>query len=282
MAFGPLFQKALPVIADKLVTKTSSAPGFRSILKYVDSVAAGNALISKGAENVFKAGAEVLPTKAIPSITRLQRLDAQLKVAQNNPDQFTQNVENNSLGHYAPNQSAAMTQTVGNAVQYLNQQRPNTQPAAPLDVKRSPSSVKTGAYQNALALAEQPALALHKVKQGTITPDDIKHLQALSPAAYTLMQSQLSQALTTHIAKGGSVPYKTRIGMSLFMAQPMDSTLTSSSIQSAQPTGGQPQAPVAGAPKQGKKSSTKTLGNIAEAAATPAQARMKKEGSSVE
>jgi hypothetical protein len=271
--FGPMFQKMLPAIAKPLFESVANARGFRMAGRVVQSALKGDQLISQGAKNVFKAGAEVLPVSAIPSIAQIGKLSTQLVAAQNNPQQFSQNVTNNPLGTYMPAHAQSMAQTIGNATNYLNALRPDTSKKAPLDSSRVPSSVQQGSYNNALRIAQQPATVLQKVKDGTITPDDIKHITALYPAAWTKMQSELSSAMASHIAKGRHVPYTTRVGLSMALGQPMDSTFTPQAIQSAQPQGGQPQAPAAQAPKSGKKSSTKDLHKISEQAMTPGQAR---------
>ncbi len=274
-AFAPMLEKILPAMGSSFFEKLGSAPGVRGVSQYVSKVAAGNEIISKGAKNLFKAGAEVLPLSAVPKLTSINKLNQRLVAAQNNPEQVTQNMTNDNLGTYMPNHASAMAQTIGSGVQYLNAQRPQTSPQAPLDNPRTPSSVRNGAYQNALTIAEQPAMVMHQIKAGTITPDSIAHLNALFPALYPHMQSQISQAMAEHIAKGGTVPYQTRVGLSIFMQQPMDSTFMPANILAAQPQGGQPQAP-----RQGKKSSTKDIGKIAQAAQTPLQASQARQSKS--
>jgi hypothetical protein len=273
--FGPMFQKMLPAIAKPLFESVANARGFRAAGRVLESALKGEQLMTNGAKNVFKAGAEVLPVSAVPTLTQIGQLNTRLVAAQNNPQQFTQNATNNQLGTYLPGHAQSMAQTIGNATNYLNALRPDTTKKAPLDSDRVPSSVQKASYNNALAIAQQPMTIMQKVKDGTVTPDDIKHVTSLYPAAWTSMQGALSSAMITHISKGGNtVPYKTRIGLSLALGQGMDSTLTGPAILAAQPQGGgQPQAPMPQAPKQGSKSSTKNLHKIADQAMTPNQAR---------
>lgn len=275
--FGPMLQKMLPTIAKPLFENIANARGFRMAGRIVESALKGDQLISNGAKNVFKTGAEVLPVSAIPSLTQIGQLNTRLVAAQKDPDQFAQNVTNNPLGTYMPAHAQSMAQTIGNATNYLNALRPDTQPKAPLDSKRVPSAVQQGAYHNALTIAQQPAILLDRIKKGTITPDDVKHVTSMYPAAWTKMQSELSHAMAAHLSKGNSVPYKTRIGLSMALGQSMDSTMTPQAIQSAQPMGGQPQAPMPQAPKSGKKSSTQGLHKISEQAMTPGQARQQQQ-----
>lgn len=272
---GPMFHKILPAIAKPLLETVANARGFRLAGKVIESALKGDALLSQGAKNVFKTGAEVLPVSAIPSITKLSKLNTQLVAAQKDPTTFAQTLSNNPLGTYMPAHAQSMAQTVGNATNYLNALRPDTSKKAPLDSSRTPSTVQQGAYHSALKIAQQPLTVMQKVKDGTITPDDIKHITSMYPAAFDQMKAQLSHAMADHVGKGKNVPYKTRIGLSLFMGQPMDSTFTPQAIQSAQPMPPQPQ----GAQGGPKKSSTKDLHKISQQAMTPGQAREQRQGS---
>jgi hypothetical protein len=275
-ALGPLFEKALPILGKSFFEGVANYRGLTSAADHIYNYAKGGDLIRKGAQNVFKAGAEVLPVSVIPTITKIGRLNKQLVAIQNNPQQFTQAITNNPLGTYLPGHAQALTQTLGNASNYLNGLRPDTAPKAPLDSERKPSNVQQGAYNSALAIAQQPLTVMKKVKDGTITPDDLKHVTSLYPAAYDQMKKQLSDAMADHISKGNSVPYKTRVGLSIFMQQPMDSTFTPQAIQSAQPQPAPP--PPQPASKGGSnKRSTKDLHKISDQTLTPGQARQKGE-----
>ncbi len=68
------------------------------------------------------------------------------------------------------------------------------------------------------------------------------------------------------------IPYKTRIGLSMFLAQPMDSTMTPSGIMAAQPKAPQ-QAPQAGTPQSNGPHSMKNINKLATSYLTPTQAR---------
>jgi hypothetical protein len=77
--------------------------------------------------------------------------------------------------------------------------------------------------------------------------------------------------MTDFMNKDGVVPYKTRIGLSMFLAQPLDSTMSPMSIMAAQPIPKQPPMPQQGKTK-GSKSSP-ALQKMSQGYATPGQAR---------
>jgi hypothetical protein len=117
-----------------------------------------------------------------------------------------------------------------------------------LDSAPVPSSVEQARYKNALNIAQQPLVVLDKIKKGTLTAEDIKTLGTLYPKMYNRIKDRLQTEMTNHLAKGETIPYKTRVSLSMFMAQPLDSTMFPASIQATQPApqqqpGGPQEAP---------------------------------------
>jgi hypothetical protein len=86
------------------------------------------------------------------------------------------------------------------------------------------------------------------------------------------MASKILNEMTTHLSKQEKIPYKTKIGLSVFLGQPLDQTMMSQSIMAAQPKGPsqnpmQQRAPTA-------RGSFKDLGKISSQVMTPQQARI--------
>jgi hypothetical protein len=101
----------------------------------------------------------------------------------------------------------------------------------------------------------QPLQILKSIKDGTTTLQDIKTVATIYPQLYQKLTSEMLDAMASHMAKGEDIPYKTRIGLSLFAAQAMDSTLTQQGISAAQPV--PPQAPAQQQPSGKKVSGSK-------------------------
>jgi hypothetical protein len=79
-------------------------------------------------------------------------------------------------------------------------------------------------------------------------------------------------SMVNHLSKDNTIPYKTRLGISLFMGQPLDSSMKPMSILASQPQ--PPQQIPGGAPGvKNQKHSTQNLSKIAELDATPSQAK---------
>lgn len=270
-SLGPFFNSVLPGIAKALTSVRASGEGAKAALDFALAAAKHDYTLTKAAKNLFKAGSTVLSSNLYPTEAVRVRLNKQLVELTANNDKLLNS--DNKVNHYLPAHASAMDQTTANALNYLNSLKPDLVKKAPLDSKPVASSTQMSKYINALNIAQQPLIVLDKVKNGTITQDDIKALQSMYPRAYLQMQQKIMTELTNHMAKGHMVPYKTRIGLSMFLAQPLDSTMSPASIQSIQGqyVPRQPaQAPTA--PKKGSPSSP-ALQKMPTMYQTPGQAR---------
>jgi hypothetical protein len=233
-ALGPFFSSVLPSIAKAVLGGEVSGPGFRAAASFTGDVAKGTKLLNNAAKGVFDSSIAVLPSAMHPSKDDLHKLDNQLKSLQTNPTALMQNGDTH-LEKYLPDHSQSVALSAGNAVQYLNSIRASTDKVSPLDTKPVLSPQQKAAYNNALTIAQQPLVVMQRIKDGTITQDDIKNIQALYPSLYSGMVKKIGDELTNAVNEGKTIPYKTRIAASMFIAQPLDSTLSQSSIAAAQP-----------------------------------------------
>lgn len=250
--------------------KQVSASGFKSMVEYINHTMRGEKLIGSAAKNVFKIGSKVLPESAMPSERAVKALDKQVRVAQTDPNELMK--AGGDASHYLPDHGVAIGQTAARAVGYLNSVRPGSTQNAPLDTKLPASPAQKAAYDRALGIAQQPLVVLDRIKQGTITPADVTALKAMYPALYDRISHKLTEQMTETIGKGEIVPYKTRLGLSLFMGQALDSTMTPAGIMAAQPKPPQQeqqQPQGGGAPKGSPKALAKLPGMYQ----TPSQTR---------
>lgn len=271
---GPTFEKSLKAIIKPVMNGDLNPEALKSTLDYLKSVDAGQKLMNSAAQNLFSEK-PVLKDSDLPSDAELSKLDKQIQGYGKDPESLTSTVASQAQG-YLPDHGTASGQIAGAAVSYFNSIRPGGQePQSPLDSKIPPSTSDMTQYMNQLAIGQQPLTVIAKAKAGTITPTDIKTLSTVYPDLYQSMQNQLTSAMIGHISKGGTVPYSTRIGMSMLMAHPMDSTMTPAGIQAAQSVGANnsQQQQGQGSGKPPSETNTKNLSKIGAAAATPLQAR---------
>lgn len=279
MTLGRFFSSILPAIAKQMVAKDPSPTGLRAAVEYMASVVKGENLIGKATQNVFKAEREVLPETMIPNDNSREKLNKMLLKMQDNPNSLMP-TQAPSSAHYMPDHTNSLNETAMNAASYLNAIRAPLDKKAPLDPTPVMNKTQQAQFNNALSIAQQPLIVLDKIKKGTLTTQDITILSSMYPALYNRLKARLQDEMMMHVSKGEKIPYTTRIGLSMFLGQPLDSTLTPSAIQTmqavgaAQPTqqpGQQPVMPKGAAPK-GVKSSP-ALQKMPNLFQTPAQAK---------
>lgn len=236
----------------------TSAAAFKQAIGMAKAVSKGQQAFNSATKAVFepKNGTAV---KA-PDTTKLREL----------VEEFTQDEGKMlnvgaDLGHYLPDQAAALGSTVVRNIRYLAAQRPSTAPLSPLDGMRKVSDTEEAKYDRALQIAEQPLLILDGVKQGRLTVQDLQHLHQMYPELAAAMATKLQTEMIEH---KGNIPYKTQLGLSAFLGMPLSTSMQPQAIQSAQPM--QVSMP---APKNGTVRKTPGLPKLAPAYQTPSQTR---------
>ena len=245
------------------------SPQVQAALDYGKAAAQGAKNAQAGVASVFNFNMKA-PAALTVSDSKVSTLKSHVEAAGADPNRLA------GIGSKAPVGAAgvAFAQTAANAVQYLNKLREqhNLQ-QNPLDPKLPTSKVDEAQYRRALQIAQQPLTVLKSLKDGTLTPNDIQHLQALAPKTYEKLQQDLTNYMTDQLSKGKSIPYKTRMGLSMFLGQPLDSTMSPQSIQSAQPKPPQGQPATPTTPATGPRHSASALNKLPGAAMTPLEQR---------
>lgn len=213
--------------------KQIEASGFKSMVEFIQHAVNGESLINKATKGLFKAGLQVLPQSQMPTPVMREKLDKQLKAIQTDPSSLLK--IGGKMPHYLPEQGMAAGQMAASASNYLNSLRPMPTRPNPLDTEIPPSKMQVADYNRALDIAEQPLVVLNHIKEGTLTPQDVTTLRTIYPNLYNKLNEKMMTEMVNHIGKGEDIPYKTRLNMSLFMGQPLDSTMTPQAILAAQP-----------------------------------------------
>lgn len=205
---------------------------FKTLVDFAHSSLKGESVLNKSVKAMFKSGSEVLPRNMLPTPKETEKLDKKMKdMAFDNSSLMN---TGGSMGYYAPEHGQALSEVATRVSQYLNQQRPPEDKPGILDEPREPSQIEKNQYDRTMTIAQQPLSVLHHAKEGTITPQDIGTLKALYPSLYNRMSQKIMSELTDHKSSDGKIPYKTRMGLSMFLMQPLDSSMTPQSYQMSQ------------------------------------------------
>lgn len=242
--------------------------GFKAMVDFFDATYKGENLLSKATKNVFKRGTQVLTESAMPNEADRTKLDKIVTKMQDNPGDVLSS-QNGQVGHYLPNHQQALTQTSVNAMQYLQYLKPQPHIIGPLDKPVPPQPVEIARYNRALNIAQQPAIVLQHIKDGTLQASDIVDLYTMYPALYKSMSQKLTNEMTSQHADEELLPYKTRVGIGLFLGHPIDKSMEPMSIMAAQPVPKMPQQPQGGQKQRNRPSA---LGKTNKTYQTPLQA----------
>lgn len=211
-----------------------SAPGFKAMVNFFDQTYKGQNMLSRAVVNTLKPGAMVLAANSLPSQADRDKLEKNLTKMQSNPDQYTNTQSEGQLGHYLQQHQVAMTQASTRIASYLESLKPKTNLPNTLDKAIPPSKIEEARYKRAQDIAINPMIVLSRIKSGSLQPTDIQDLNNMYPGVYGQIVHKLTSEIGDMQSKDGTIPYKTRMSLSLFMGQPLDSTMQPMSIQSAQ------------------------------------------------
>lgn len=227
-----------------------NVPGIKAMADMIGHAARTEAVMTRLSKDVFKAEKVQLPSQLIPTEKERKQLEAHLEDLRVSPEKMLN--AGNDVGHYLPDQTNHMVMVTQNAVNYLNQIRPNQDRQSPLDQVPQISKMAQAKYNRALDIAISPAIVLGNIQNGMINQDDMKHLQAMYPSLYKRMNQKLVNQMIDVVDQKKPISYKTKLGLSLFMGSPLDTTMKPQSILAAQPLPEAPQMPATGMDKLGK------------------------------
>jgi hypothetical protein len=190
------------------------------------------------------------------------------------PEEKVQPILNqgHALSEVMPEHAALMETAKGRINNYLNSIRPQKpQGALPFD-NGIKNTEKDRSYDKAINLANQPLDILNKIKDGTITPEHVKHFTSLYPELHGHLSKKITEKIMQSQLDEEKPSYRVRQGLSLFMGANLDSTMTPQAIQSIQAMYAQKSAQQSPAPQGKNKKSTSKLGEASKDHYTQEQA----------
>lgn len=227
---------------------------------YAMSVGAGAAKLNRAVESLFKTGDVLMaPVASEAKRTKLKKfiedgefqkqIDASNAPNQEDQPAYAEGGEvskkregatpilqgTDYLAKHYPSQNIILQQAKGRINDYLNNSRPLDQPKLPFD-KAPKSAHQDRSYDSALDIANEPLSVLHSIKNHTISPEHIKHINGLHPEVYKELSKKLTEKISEHQIEGKNIPYKLRQSLSVFMGAPLDSTMTAQGLQAIQST----------------------------------------------
>lgn len=296
-------QKLLTPAAKKYVTpivmkvlSTGNTEGLMDIFGHANKVASGYATMGKALDSLFKAGAikssNEISEKAVDKLDKYiknggidQNVQQQIYDDQNQPQGFAEGgtVEpivkpaNGMEVHY-PEQNMLLNVAKGRVSNYLKSLQPNENPGKLAFDPAPDNRQQEKSYRRALKIAVNPLHVMDEIHNGTIEPQDLKHLNALYPEVSGLLQKKITEKIIKSQMDGTRPSSKVRQGLSMFMGTALSSEYSPQNIQAAQAVFAmKPKPQEQGQPVTKNKKSTSSLTKSDDAYLTSSQARVSRQ-----
>lgn len=179
-----------------------------------------------------------------------------------------------SLGHYMPEQAASLGALAATSTQYLDSLKPKPMQNLPLDAMQPVDKNAEAKYDRQLDVAQQPLLILQHVKDGTLQPQDLVTLKTIYPGLYKSFLDKAGEALITAKHEKTEIPYKQKRALSMLLGTPLDSTMTTASMQAIIKSQGPQQVQQqAKGPKKATSVEINQINKVDKLAQTPIESR---------
>jgi hypothetical protein len=139
------------------------------------------------------------------------------------------------LHNVAPNISASLNTAAARATQYLAQKLPAQETPSPFTEPYKPSASELSKFNRYYSVVEKPLSILNQVKDGTLSKESLEAVQTVYPKLYAQMQQSIMDQITTKMGKNPeTVPYSTKVMLSMFTGNDLSNSLKQSNISNAQ------------------------------------------------
>lgn len=144
-----------------------------------------------------------------------------------NPDGLISDLgeKNKGLNEIAPNIAPHVVATQTRGLGYLNSKVPN-QGSQLFEDEYDPPKNDEDKFESHYKNVSDPVSILDHVANGTLHQGHMDTLKTVYPALHQEMKGKLLEGLADMQASGKTLPYHIRQSASLFLGQPLDSTMT--------------------------------------------------------
>ena len=193
-------------------------------------------IFGKAAQTMIESNRKKEEEGMLPASTpvKMNKIGTMVKAYSNSPGSLIEHLANNTgqVSGYAPDSINSFSASVGTAVSFLASKVPEEVKASPLDAPSVPSNDKIEKFNRYAEVVDNPISVLAKVKSGNLLPQDIETLTVVYPQLYSQMQQSVYGKLIDFTSKHdvSEIPYKTKLGLSMFLGQNLDSTMSPQGI----------------------------------------------------
>lgn len=123
-----------------------------------------------------------------------------------------------AVAEFAPQTAAGLQGTMLRASQFLNSKLPGQGvPTKALSKPYQPSDAEIAKWYRYFSSVSKPTEMLQSVAMGTLVPEQIEAVSVVYPKLMNEMKAAVTDKMTDFISKEKSIPYKTKLSLSLFL-----------------------------------------------------------------
>lgn len=197
-------------------------------------------IFGKATADLLNPKRPTMPSQSEPANepVKMDKIGTMVKNQMQSPEGLANHISDATsvLANYTPKTMNSFGTAVGRGVSFLASKLPQEgQKLAPLDEPMEVSNTEIAKFNRYAQMVENPMSVFKEVKNGTILPQDIETLSNVYPGLYAEMRQRITSKMVNFLAKKDSIiPYQTRLGLSMFLGQNLDSTLAPSALISNQ------------------------------------------------
>lgn len=275
-------QKFSPVLAK--VLSSDSVGNIVNSLNFAKLSQEGGQHIDSAVRGIFEKGSPYISGLGSKFIDKLRDfidnggVDSQLQQAAMQPQSFAEggevqpmNIPQGGIAEHFPEQNSLLHAARLRVSNYLTSMKPSEQSIRlPYDIHRNDKEHER-LYERTLDLANNPLTVVNHIRQGNLLPQHVKAFNSMYPELHNLMTQKILQHVAGQVHDEEKPSSKVRQSLSLFLGQPLESSLTPQNMIAAQSAFIQPMPSQQAQVNSAKK--TSSLPKIAKSAMTPDQSR---------
>lgn len=214
-------------LGPSMMSSEPNPEALRGSVQYLDNAIGGHDILHSETKRIFDK--QKKSDRIKPNEQSREALKKFLDEIRKNPESLLE--VGGSLDHYTPEHAAQIGALAASGVQYLDSIRPKTIKPGPLDEEIEPEKMEMERWNRHLDIAEKPTLVLQHAADGILESQDLVTLNTLYPALMDSIKDKLGEELINAEADGKKIPYKSRLSLSMILESPVDSTMTTESMQ---------------------------------------------------
>lgn len=217
--------------------------------------------IDSGAKSIFSGNTTKAISSGIASTSEKEynKNYNKIKELSENPEALQAHLEKTTSGmsEAAPNISVGLNATITRGLEFLGAKMPRPANELPLNSKWAPTKSQMATFNRYVSAVNDPIGVLKQVKNGTVSNEAMEALMIVHPDLLQTMREAVIGDMTPK--KASKLNYTTKIALSKFMGQPLESNMLPAVLKGNQDTFIMP-----GQQNQQPKSPKSTVGGLKE------------------